>query len=86
MAYPGWPRNRRPGPTPARRPGLDLGRGGARHSTGRRGRGGDHVDMVGVLVDFESGIARLTEQGLSMHRGRFDEVLGVHDARAAAQK
>ena len=36
-----------------------------------------YVDMDGVLVDFESGIARLTDQELSMYAGRFDEVPGI---------
>ncbi len=36
-----------------------------------------YVDMDGVLVDFESGIARLTDQERSMYVGRYDEVPGI---------
>jgi 5'(3')-deoxyribonucleotidase len=36
-----------------------------------------YVDMDGVLVDFDSGIARLTEQELAMYQDRYDEVPGI---------
>ena len=36
-----------------------------------------YVDMDGVLVDYESGIARLTDQERSMYEDRFDEVPGI---------
>ena len=36
-----------------------------------------YVDMDGVLVDFESGINRLTDQERSMYEGRYDEVPGI---------
>lgn len=36
-----------------------------------------YVDMDGVLVDFESGIANLTAQERSMYEGRYDEVPGI---------
>ena len=36
-----------------------------------------YVDMDGVLVDFETGIARLTEQERSMYEDRYDEVPGI---------
>ena len=36
-----------------------------------------YVDMDGVLVDFESGIARLTAQERALHAGRYDEVPGI---------
>jgi 5'(3')-deoxyribonucleotidase len=36
-----------------------------------------YVDMDGTLVDFESGIARLTSRERAMYQGRFDEVPGI---------
>ena len=36
-----------------------------------------YVDMDNVLVDFESGIAKLTNEELDEYRGRLDEVPGI---------
>jgi len=36
-----------------------------------------YFDMDGVLVDFESGLARQSEQTLKEYEGRYDEIPGL---------